>query len=212
LAAAAKECKQAFAAIGLFSFFINVLMLTGALFMLQVYDRVLPSRSAPTLVGLVILALVLFAFLGALDLLRGRLLVRIGAYLDESLSPKIYNAVVRMPLVSARQGDGLQPIRDFDQVRGFLSGLGPTALFDLPWIPVYLAISFAFHFWIGFTALIGAIILVSLTVLTEYWVREPLKAAGRMGAQRSNISEASYRNAEVLSAMGMGFYNRRCSL
>lgn len=204
LAEAVRECKQAFAGIGLFSFFINILMLTGALFMLQVYDRVLPSRSVPTLVGLVILALVLFAFLGALDLLRGRLLVRVGGYLDESLSPKIYDAVVRMPLRSVRQGDGLQPIRDFDQIRSFLSGLGPTALFDLPWIPVYLAICFAFHFWIGFTALIGAIILIGLTILTEYWVREPLKAAGRFGVQRSNIGEASYRNAEVLSAMGMG--------
>ena len=204
LAEAVRECKQAFAAIGLFSFFINILMLTGALFMLQVYDRVLPSRSIPTLVGLVILALALFAFMGVLDLLRGRLLVRIGGYLDESLSPKIYDAVVRMPLRNVRQGDGLQPIRDFDQIRSFLSGLGPTALFDLPWLPVYLAICFLFHFWIGFTALIGAIILVSLTVLTEYWVREPLKAAGKFGTQRNNLGEASYRNAEVLSAMGMG--------
>jgi PrtD family type I secretion system ABC transporter len=201
---AVRECKQAFAAIGLFSFFINMLMLTGALFMLQVYDRVLPSRSIPTLVGLVIIALALFAFLAVLDLLRGRLLVRVGAYLDESLSPKIYDAVVRMPLRSVRQGDGLQPIRDFDQIRSFLSGLGPTALFDLPWLPIYLAICFVFHFWIGFTALVGAIILVGLTVLTEYWVREPLKSAGKLAMQRNSIGEASYRNAEVLSAMGMG--------
>lgn len=201
---AVRECKQAFAAIGVFSFFINVLMLTGALFMLQIYDRVLPSRSIPTLVGLTILAIALFAFLAVLDLLRGRLLVRVGAYLDERLSGKVYDAVVRMPLRSVRQGDGLQPIRDFDQVRSFLSGLGPTALFDLPWIPIYLAICFAFHFWIGFTALIGAIILISLTAATEYWVREPLKSAGKVGMQRNAIGEASYRNAEVLSAMGMG--------
>jgi PrtD family type I secretion system ABC transporter len=201
---AVRECKQAFAAIGLFSCFINILMLTGALFMLQVYDRVLPSRSVPTLVGLVVLALALFSFLGVLDLLRARLLTRIGGYLDEKLSPKIYEAVVRMPLRSVRQGDGLQPIRDFDQIRSFLSGLGPTALFDLPWLPVYLAICFAFHFWIGFTALIGAVILICLTIATEYWVREPLKSAAKFGAQRSNIGEASYRNAEVLSAMGMG--------
>ncbi len=204
LAEAVRECKQAFAAIGLFSCFINILMLTGALFMLQIYDRVLPSRSVPTLIGLVVLALALFAFLGALDFLRGRLLVRVGAFLDERLSPKIYEAVVRMPLRSVRQGDGLQPIRDFDQIRSFLSGLGPTALFDLPWLPIYLAICFAFHFWIGMTALVGAIILLSLAAATEYWVREPLKAAARLGMQRNNIGEASYRNAEVLSAMGMG--------
>jgi PrtD family type I secretion system ABC transporter len=201
---ALRECKQAFAAIGLFSFFINILMLTGALFMLQIYDRVLPSRSIPTLVGLVILALVLFSFLGVLDLLRGRVLVRIGGYLNERLSERIYDAVIRMPLRSVRQGDGLQPIRDFDQIRGFLSGLGPTALFDLPWLPIYLLICFIFHFWIGFTALIGAIILVSLTALTEYWVRAPLKTAAKLSARRNNIGEASYRNAEVLNAMGMG--------
>lgn len=187
----------------MFSFFINILMLTGALFMLQIYDRVLPSRSIPTLVGLAILALTLFAFLGVLDLLRGRVLVRVGAYLDETLSPKIYDATIRMPLRSARGGDGLQPIRDFDQVRSFLSGLGPTALFDLPWLPIYLAICFAFHFWIGLTALVGAVILVGLTVLTEYLVREPLKEANRFSARRTALAQASYRNAEVLNAMGM---------
>lgn len=204
LAAALADCKKAFVGIGLFSCIINILMLTGALFMLQIYDRVLPSRSIPTLVGLVILALAMFLFLGALDFLRQRVLVRIGAYLDEVLSPKIYDATIRMPLRSVRTGDGLQPMRDFDQIRSFLSGLGPTALFDLPWLPIYLIICFVFHFWIGFTALIGAIILIVLTVLTEFWVRDPLRAASRFSAQRNSLAEASYRNAEVLNAMGMG--------
>jgi ATP-binding cassette subfamily C protein PrsD len=204
LAGALADCKTALGGIGLFSFMINILMLTGAIFMLQVYDRVLPSRSLPTLVGLIVLALTMFAFLGALDFLRGRVLVRIGGYLDEVVSPKIYDATVKLPLRSVRQGDGLQPVRDFDQIRSFLSGLGPTALFDLPWLPIYLAICFAFHFWIGFTALIGATILVGLTILTEYWVRDPIRQASLLSARRNALTEASYRNAEVLNAMGMG--------
>ncbi len=204
LAGALADCKGALGGIGLFSFMINILMLTGAIFMLQVYDRVLPSRSLPTLVGLAILAVAMFAFLGALDFLRGRVLVRIGTYLDEVVSPRIYDATVKLPLRAVRQGDGMQPIRDFDQIRSFMSGLGPTAMFDLPWLPIYLAICFVFHFWIGFTALIGAVILVCLTVFTEFWVREPTKQASLLAAKRNALTEASYRNAEVLNAMGMG--------
>src|SRR5262249_26349489 len=135
-------CKGAFAAIGILTAFINVLMLTGSLFMLQVYDRVLPSRSVPTLIGLGILAAALFAFQGFLDMSRARILVRIGSFLDEKLSPRIYEAVARMPLRTQSKADGIQPVRDLDQIRNFLSSLGPAALFDLPWMPLYLAICF----------------------------------------------------------------------
>ena len=117
----------------------NILMLTGAIFMLEIYDRVLPSRSIPTLVALCILAAGLFAAQGLLDLIRGRILVRIGARLDEQLNARVYEAIVRLPLTVGNRTDGLQPLRDLDNVRNFLSGVGPTALFDLPWLPVYLA-------------------------------------------------------------------------
>jgi PrtD family type I secretion system ABC transporter len=197
------ECRQAFFGIGIFSFFINILMLTGALFMLQIYDRVLPSRSIPTLLSLVILALTLFGFLGLLDFVRARLLARIGAYLDERISGRVYDAVVHMPLRATTQGDGQQPIRDFDQIRSVLSGAGLAALFDLPWLPIYLAICFFFHFWIGFVALLGAVVLLGTTLLLEYRLREPTKAAAEYGLRRNAIGEASYRNAEVLNAMGM---------
>src|SRR4029077_4690643 len=143
------------ATVGLLSGLINVLMLTGSLFMLQVYDRVLPSRNVPTLVALGVLAIALFAFQGFLDMSRGRILVRIGSFLDEKLSPRIYDAVARLPLKMQGRADGLQPVRDLDQIRGFMSGLGPTALFDLPWMPLYLGICFVFHIWIGITALAG---------------------------------------------------------
>src|SRR5262249_56955700 len=100
-------------------------------------------------------------------------------------------------------GDGLQPIRDLDAVRGFLSGLGPTALFDLPWVPLYVAICFAFHVLIGLTVLCGAIILVALTLTTEFLSRRPIKAATAQGALRNRLAEISRRNADALVAMGM---------
>ena len=167
--------RSAFLATFVFSGMSNILMLTGSFFMLEVYDRVLPSRSMPTLVVLLILAGGLYAALGVLDMIRGRILVRVANSLDESVSERVYDALVHIPLVTGSRGDGIQPLRDLDAVRTFLSGVGPIALFDLPWMPIYLAICFAFHFYIGLTALIGAIILVILTVLTEIFMRHPAR-------------------------------------
>ncbi|MCG8559365.1 MAG: type I secretion system permease/ATPase, partial [Hyphomicrobiales bacterium] len=134
--------------------------------MLQVYDRVLSSRSLSTLVGLAILAAGLYAFQAVLDIVRSRVLLRIGERFDHQVSGRVHEAVIRLPLHARLPDDGLQPLRDLDNVRGFLTGHGPTALFDLPWMPLYLAICFAFHVWLGMTALVGAMVLVSLTLLT----------------------------------------------
>ena len=158
LSSALKRCRNAFIGIGVMSGMINILYLTGSFFMLEVYDRVLPSRSMPTLVGLVVLAAGLYMAQAVLDLIRGRILVRIGASLDESLSDRIFDTIARLPLKVGQRNDGLQPLRDLDSIRSFLSGLGPIALFDLPWLPFYIAICFAFHPLIGLTALVGAII------------------------------------------------------
>jgi PrtD family type I secretion system ABC transporter len=204
LAGALSACRNAFISVGLFSGMSNVLMLTGAFFMLQIYDRVLPSRSVPTLVALAILVAVLFAFLAILDMIRSRMLIRIGASLDDALSPRVYDAIVRLPLRMGSRGDGLQPMRDLDAVRGFLSGPGPTALFDLPWMPLYIGIVAAFHIALGIAALIGAIILVTLTLVTEASARRPMRATTGFAQIRSALAEASRRNAEVLAAMGMG--------
>lgn len=203
LAAALSACRSAFVGVGLFSGMINILALTGSFFMLEVYDRVVPSRSVPTLIGLAILAAILFSFQGILELIRGRILVRVGASLDEALSGRVYDTVVWLPLNVGNRNDGLQSLRDLDTIRSFLSGLGPTALFDLPWIPLYLGICFAFHFWIGMTALCGAIILIGLTVVTELRTRRPMHAATSLGMLRNGLAETSKRNAEVLTAMAM---------
>jgi PrtD family type I secretion system ABC transporter len=203
LAQALSSFRSTFVSIGLFSGMCNVLMLTGAFFMLQIYDRVLPSRSVPTLVALATLVAILFAFLAILDMVRSRILIRIGASLDDALSARVYDAIVRLPLRTGVRGDGLQPLRDLDAVRAFLSGPGPTALFDLPWLPLYLAIIFAFHIALGIAALIGAIVLITLTLITEALARRPMKEASEFAVNRNALAEASRRNAEVLAAMGM---------
>jgi ATP-binding cassette, subfamily C, type I secretion system permease/ATPase len=203
LAEALAACRGAFYGTALISGMSNILMLSGAMFMLEIYDRVLPSRSMPTLVGLLVLVAALFTALGILDAIRGRILVRVGGALDETLSGRVYDTLVRLPLRAGARSDGTQPLRDLDAVRSYLSGLGPVALFDLPWIPLYLAICFAFHPLIGFTALGGAIILIGLTLLTEFLMRAPTKAATEAAVVRSGLAEASRRNAEALIAMGM---------
>jgi ATP-binding cassette subfamily C protein len=203
LADALAACRGAFISIGLMSGMSNILMLTGAIFMLEVYDRVLPSRSVPTLVGLVILAAGLYAAQGLLDLIRARILVRIGARLDDALSGRVYETIVRLPLKVGNRADGLQPLRDLDAVRAFLSGAGPNAMFDLPWLPIYLVICFLFHPYIGLAALFGAIVLGIITLLTEIMTREPTRAATRFAMARQSLAETSRRNAEVLTAMGM---------
>ncbi len=110
---------------------------------------------------------------------------------------------MRLPLRIASRGDGLQPLRDLDSVRSFLSGLGPTALFDLPWIPIYLAIIFAFHPLLGTVALVGALILVAITLMTEFMTRNPTSTASTDNVERQGLAETGRRNAEVLVAMGM---------
>src|SRR6202165_959837 len=179
---ALRASRSALIGVGIMSCMINLLYLTGSIFMLEVYDRVLPSRSVPTLVGLIILA-------GGLYVAQGGL-----------------------PLMVGGRNEGLQPLRDLDNVRSFLGSMGPGAFFDLPWLPFYLAICFAFHVMIGLTALIGAVILVTLTIVTEFMSRTPAKEAMGLAARRNDLAATSRRNAEVLVAMGMtGRLTRRWS-
>ena len=203
LAAALASCRGAFIGTAMISGMSNILQLTGSLFMLEVYDRVLPSRSVPTLIGLIVLVSFLYAALGVIDAVRSRILARVGAALDEQLSGRVYDTLVQLPLRIGGRSEGNQPLRDLDAIRSYLSSLGPVALFDLPWIPLYLGICFIFHPLLGFTALVGAIILICLTLLTEHMLRAPNKAATEAAITRNSLAEASRRNAEALTAMGM---------
>ncbi len=128
--------RGAFTSTGLFSFVINLLMLTGPMFMLQVYDRVMTSGSIPTLVALVVLIIVLFSFMGALELIRKRIMGRIGVRFDEQLGNETFDAV-QLHAIKRTPNVGGQPVRDLDIIRQFISGPGPLAFFDTPWMPIY---------------------------------------------------------------------------
>lgn len=182
---------------------LNALMLTGSFYMLEIYDRVVPSRSVPTLIGLTVLVVILYGFQGFLDFVRGRVLVHVGALMDQAISGKVFGALIRLPLIRSNGGDGLLPLRDLDQIRGFLAGTGLPAFFDLPWVPLYLGICFMFHPLIGMTAAAGGIFLFGLTLLTEILSRAATGEAAHYAAERFASAEAARRNADVVQALGM---------
>ncbi|MEM9633786.1 MAG: type I secretion system permease/ATPase [Pseudomonadota bacterium] len=201
--AATLPLKRAGVALLSTSALLNLLALNGPLFMLQVYDRVLASRSIPTLLALCILAGLLYSFQALLDALRSRLLLRVGEAFDEKFSKTVLNAIVRAPLTARIPGDGLLPLRDMDSVRSFLSGPGPGAFFDFPWVPFYLAICFLFHFWLGVTATIGAILMFAIALTSDIAVKRPARTVVERGMERASQSEAARRNSESIRAMGM---------
>lgn len=181
-----------------------MLMLTGPLFMLQIYDRVLASRSIPTLVALSLLVGFLYLLLGLLEIIRARILARIALKIDEKLGGETFNAVLLLPLKLTRAEIASQPLRDLDQLRQFMSGLGPVAIFDLPWLPVYLAIIFLFDPLLGWLAGGGAALLAILAIVNEVALRAPILSVAALNSERLDLVEAGKRNAGVLRAMGMG--------
>ncbi|MDR4494806.1 MAG: hypothetical protein R3B74_10325 [Nitrospirales bacterium] len=167
--------KTTFVVVGLISLVINLLMLTGPLFMLQIYDRVLTSRSVPTLVVLSGLVVGLYLFFGLLEGIRARSLARVSAWVDSRLSADSLQANVGLSLQLGSHFRDRDLIRDLDTVRQFLSGPGPSAIFDVPWMPVYLAIIFLFHPYLGWLALVGAVIISILIGLNEVLTRQPVR-------------------------------------
>lgn len=200
---ALSRARGIFLSVGVFSGFVNILALAGSFYMLQIYDRILPSESVPTLVALTILLVGLYAIFGLLDFVRVRLLGRVGARFDHAVRPMAYKALHLVPLRARTSELAEQPLRDLDQVRSFLSGLGPAAFFDLPWVPVYLFVVYMLHPVLGLLATGGALVLIIVTALTDYKSAAPTKDAAQSGAQRSALSEATKRNAEVIQAMGL---------
>jgi PrtD family type I secretion system ABC transporter len=197
------HCAGALTGVAVFSGVVNLLGLTGSLYMLQIYDRVLPSQSVPTLVGITIVMVWLYAVYGLLDFVRLRLLVRTGNTLDRRLHRQAFAASLLLPLRTGHEGARIQPIRDLDQIRNFVSGMGPTAFFDMPWIPVYLAIIFMMHPSLGVLATAGAAVIVLLTLLAEVLGRRPGRRATDSVIARSAYADAGRRNAEVIRAMGL---------
>src|SRR3984893_17237903 len=189
--------------IAVFSGVVIVLMLSGSLYMLQVYDRVIPSRNIATLLGLSLIVLLAYLAQGYFDALRTRMLSRVATLFDAGLQESIHVALATLPLRGVKPMLMQQPLRDLDQVRSFMSSMGPTAFLDMPWIPIFLIGLFLFHPAIGITALLGTAAIIGMTLLTERMTRGAAESAMDSSAQRQVRAYATQRNAEVIRALGM---------
>lgn len=181
---------------------INVLALTGSFYMLQIYDRALGSRSVETLIGLSVLAIGLYLFQGLLDVLRSQVLVRMGARIDERLAPLAHRVTLDMPRHGYAPAEAADRGRDVDVLRQFISGQGPMAFLDLPWMPLYLVFVYMLHPLLALMVLAGALVLAGLTLLTEILTRQHSVATQKAGIARTMLSDTHVRNVEALRAMG----------
>ncbi len=195
--------KSGWVSVAVFSAFSNLLMLTGSLYMMQVYDRVLTSRSVATLLGVSLIALAAFAFQGILDHLRMKILGRIGSALDEDLSPLTVRAALSHKLRTHGALEGLKPFRDLDALRGFLASMGPTAIIDLPFTPIFLIVCFLLHPALGWLTLMGIVVILALTLLIDQRSMEASQAVATSGAEQFALLDAGRRNGELITAMGM---------
>lgn len=202
--AAWRRYRSALVTVGLLSAVLNVLLLGGSLYLMMIYDSVLPSHSVPTLVGLFVMVTVVYAFQAGFDHLRQRILGALATELDQSLSGKVQRAIGEVALRDGRTaGDGLVPMRDLDNVRAFLSGTGPATLLDLPWAILFLGVLTFLHVWLGAVTLVGMIVVLGLTALTNRIGKRPVESLAVLSSLRAGIAESNVRHVETLSALGM---------
>ena len=202
LALAIHHCRDSFQSAAIFSLFINLLMLTPTIYMLQVYDRAVGSNSTSTLLMLTLLAVVLFVTLGALEWVRSQILIRVSTRFDLLLNERLYRVLFRQALVSGGKAS-VQPLSDLLVLRQFLTGNGLFAFFDAPWLPVYVGLLFLFHPAFGVVTVISAIVLILLAIWNERATHDDLEQANRVSVESSNITSHNLRNAEVVNALGM---------
>lgn len=202
LQAGVRAIRAPFVAAIVFSFFINLLMFISPLYMLQIYDRVLASRSIATLVAITVLAGALLLVYAALEMIRSRVLVRAGLLFDASIARPAFDAVHRAGLRQPGPGH-VQGLRDVDTLREFLTGPGLISFCDAPWLPVFVAAAFLLHPWFGWIAVGGSVAIVGLTLLSELATQRHLRAASGANASALQNAQATLRNGEVLQAMGM---------
>lgn len=193
--------KRAVFGVAVISLFVNLLMLTVPLYMLQLFDRVLASRSEATLVYLTIAAVGALAVLGLLDMLRSRVLARVSTWMEQRLSPVALSRAVDAMLQSRRYGT--QSLRDITQVRQFIASPALLTLFDAPWVPIYLFVIYLLHPTLGLVGLIGAVLLFAVAIANELVTRKPLSEANNQWVKAMRKTDAAVRNAEVIESMGL---------
>lgn len=198
-----RQSRHTFWAIGLFSSVVNILMLAGPLYMLQIYDRVLSSGSVPTLIALSGFVLGAYIFQGILDVLRQRITVRIASVFDEKLQNIVHKAVVALGIIARAPGEAMGPMRNVDVIRAFATSTGPSAMLDAPWVPIYLVIVFLIHPWLGWLSVFGVLVLFGIALATERVSREAIQQSSKDQGLRGAVMEGDRRNAETIVALGM---------
>jgi len=196
------KAKMAFLMGGFFSLFINLLMLVPPLYMLQLYDRVVTSRSVETFILITALVIVLFITLALLEMVRSRILVRVGNRIDELLSERVYSAIFKLAEKYPGKASA-SALADLTQLRQFITGNGMFAFFDAPWLPIYIGVLFLFHPYYGYFAIFAVIVLLIIAILNNYSTKGKLKEANQYNSQAMLFVNNNLRNAEVIHAMGM---------
>ncbi len=203
LKAVFKASRAAIITAAVCSLFLNLLMLVPTIYMLQVYDRVLSTGSLPTLLMLTLITVFLFSVYGGLEWLRAQVLVISSMRFDAMLSAKIHDAIFSRAISSGGRRANAQPLDDLDKVRQFVTGAGLFALLDAPWMPIYIAVMYMFHPWMGGMAIACMVILTALAIWNEFATRELLQDANRFNLTANYQTASHLRNAEVITSMGM---------
>jgi len=196
------KSKKSFIMVGFFSLFINILMLVPPLYMLQLYDRVLASRSEDTLIMITAIVIFMFLVMALLEVVRSRMLVKVGNKLDSLLSQRVFDSVFELAQKYPGKASSM-PLSDLTQVRQFMTGNGLFAFFDAPWMIIYIAVLFMFHPVFGYFAIFAAIVLVCIAIANEYATKQKLNDANNLSRSSSAFVDSNLRNAEIVHAMGM---------
>ncbi len=199
---ALKDTRKAFIYVGFFSLFINTLMLVPSLYMLQVYDRVMASRSLETLAFLTLIITVLFITKGLLEMVRSRILVRIGNKIDVDLNEHLFDVIFHLARLAPGKAS-TQPITDLTKIRQFLTGQGVFALFDAPWFPIYIFVMYLFSPWLAAFAIFSSIVIFAITIINDVSTKKGLAKANFTNTQALNYINKNLSNAEIIQAMGM---------
>lgn len=198
------KLRSSLITIAVLSGMLNVLLLSGSIYMMMIYDSVLPSHSIPTMLGLLVMLAIAYGFQSTFDMLRARMLANVGAAFEHSLSERVQRTQFEMILRRwTGNASALSPTRDLDSIRAFLSGPGPAAFMDMPWILFFLAILAVLHLWLAATALVGAIILIGLTLLTQRMCAAPANKLSQVSSVRAMMLEETRRHAELLHVLGI---------
>jgi ABC-type protease/lipase transport system fused ATPase/permease subunit len=202
LRAIRRESRMYYWAVAVFSFFVNLLMLTGPLYMLQVYDRVLGSRSEATLIALTLLVIFLYAMMGLLDFVRGRIMGRVGARFQARLDRRVFEAVVRRSAIGAND-HAATGLRDLESVQKLITSPVLMAGFDIPWTPVFLFGIAIFHPWLAILAVSGGAVLIFIALLNQILTQRPQAQANMAGFQSETLSQQIRSEAEMIRSLGM---------